>query len=125
AEEALVDPRRAEHLCAEVADEGHRRETQHAARDEHRDSGRICEGGGDEEAVRDDDELAFRAQLERQVVRRRARVERDGLPLPNELCRVARDRSLSLDLEAEPQVEAGFRLTLLEGPHAAADARAE
>ena len=125
AEEALVDARRAQHVGAEVADERHRREPQHAAGDEDGDAGRVGERGRDEQAVRDDDELALRAQLEREVVRRRARVERDGLALADHRRRRARDRALALDLEPQPEVEADLGLAVLERADAAANARDE
>ena len=125
AEEALVDPRRAQHVGAEVADERHRRQPQHAAGDENRDARRVGERRRDEQTVRDDDELALRAQLERQVVRGRARVERDRLALVDHLRGRARDRPLPLDLEAEPEVEPDLGLPVLERPHAATDARDE
>ena len=67
----------------------------------------------------------FDAQLEREVVRGRARVERDRLALADHRGRRTRDRALSVDLEAQPQIEADLRLALLERPHAAADARDE
>ena len=122
AEEALVDPRRAQHVGAEVADERHRGEAEHAAGDEHGDPGRVGERGGDQQAVRDDDELALAAQLEREVVRGRARVERDRLALAHQRGGRAGDGPLALDLEAEPEVEADLRLALLERADAAADA---
>ena len=84
--------------------------------------GRVGERGRDEQPVRDDDELALVAQLEREVVRGRARVECDRLAFADQRGRGARDRALALDLEAQAQVEADLRLALLQRPHAAADA---
>ena len=78
-----------------------------------------------EQAVRDDDELALRPELEREVVGGRARVERDRLALADHRRRRPRDRLLALGLEAEPQVEAELGLAVLERSHAAADARGE
>ena len=97
-------------------------EPQRPAGDEHGDPGGVGERGRDEQAVRDDDELALRAQLEREVVRRRARVERDGLALADDRRGRARDRALPLDLEPEPEVEPDLRLPVAEradaAPHA-------
>ena len=125
AQEALVDPRRPEDVRAEVADERHRREPQRPAGHEHRDPGRVRECGCDEQAVRDHDELALRAQLEREVVRRRAGVERDCLTLADHLRGGVCDGPLPLDLQPQPQIEADLRLALLERPYAAADPRDE
>ena len=122
AEEALVDPRRAKHVCAEVADERHRRQAQHPAGDEDGDPRSVGERGGDEQPVGDDDELTLRAQLEREVVRGRARVQRDRLAFADHGGRRARDRALLLDLEAQAQVEAGLGLVVLKRPDAAANA---
>ena len=55
----------------------------------------------------------LRAQLEREVVGGRARVERDCLALVDHRRGSARDRALALDLEAQPQVEADLRLPRL------------
>ena len=71
----------AEDVGAEIADERHRRQAQHPAGDEHGDAGGVRERRRDEQAVRDHDELPLRAELEREVVRGRARVERDRLAL--------------------------------------------
>ena len=122
AEEALADPRRTQHVGAEVADERHRVEPEHAAGDEHGDPRRVGERCRDQEAVGDDDELLLRAQLERQVVRGRARVERDRLALVHHGRRGPGDGLLALDLEAQPEVEAELRLAALQRPDAAADA---
>ena len=84
-----------EHVGADVADERHRRQAEHPAGDEHGDARRVGERRRDQEAVRDDDELALRAQLEREVVRGRARVERDRLALLDERGRGPRDRLLA------------------------------
>ena len=118
-EEAFVDPRRPQHVGAEVADERHRRQPQRAAGDEHRDPGRVSERGGDEQAVRDDDQLPLRAQLEREVVGRRARVEGDCLPFADQRRCAARDRAFALHLETKPQVEADLGLPVAESAHAA------
>ena len=88
----------------------------------HRDPGCIGERGRDEQPVRDDHELALRAQLEREVVRRRARVERDRLALTDERRRRPGDRALALHLEPKAQVEADLGLALLERANAAAHA---
>ena len=48
-----------QHARADVADERHRGQPQHPARDEHGDAGRVGERRRDPEAVRDDDELAL------------------------------------------------------------------
>ena len=125
AEEALVDAGRPQHVGAEIADERHRRQTEHAAGDENGDAGCVGERGRDEQAVGHDDELALVAQLEREVVRGRARVECDRLALADQRRRGAGDRALPLDLEPQPQVEADLGLALLQRPHAAADARDE
>ena len=94
-------------------------EPQRPAGDEHGDPGGIGERGRDEEAVRDDDELALRAQLEREVVGRRARVERDCLALADHCRCGARDCALPLDLEPEPEVETDLRLAVAERADAA------
>ena len=125
AQEALVDPGRAEHVGAEIADERHGREPEHAAGYEHRDAGRVRQRGGDEQAVRDDDQLALLPQLERDVVGGRARVERHRLALLDHRRGGAGDRALMLDLEPQAQLEPDFRLALLERPHPAADPRDE
>ena len=109
----------------EVPDERHRREAQDPAGEEHRDPGRVGQRGRDEQAVRDDDELPLRAQLECEVIRGRAGVERDRLALVDHLGCGAGDRALRLDLEAHPQIEAELRLALLQGTRAAADPRDE
>ena len=74
-------------------------QAEHAAGDEHGDARRVGERGRDQQAVRDDDELPLRAQLEREVVRGRARVERDRLavarPSPRRPLAIARFRSTS------------------------------
>ena len=88
----------------------------------HGDPRRVGERRRDEQPVRDDDELPLRAQLEREVVRGRARVERDRLALVDHRRGRARDRALPLDLEPEAQVEPDLELALLQRPHAAADA---
>ena len=99
AEKALVDPRRPQDVRAEIPDEGHRREPQHPACHEHRNARGIGERRRDEQAVRDDYQLALGAKLEREVVGGRARVEGDGLALVDHRRRRAGDRALPLDLE--------------------------
>ena len=78
-----------------------------------------------EEAVRDDDELVLRAQLEREVVRGRARVERNGFALVDHRRRGPSDRALPLDLQPQAEVEPELGLAALERPHASADASDE
>ena len=109
----------------QIADERHRRHAQDAAGQKHRDPGGVGERRRDEQAVGDHDELPLGAELEREVVGGRARVECDGLALVDHLGRCARDRALRVDLEAHPQIEADLRLTVLERPGAAADPRYE
>src|SRR5262249_47919198 len=105
--------------------ERHGGEPQHPAGDEHVDAGRVRERSGDQDPVRDHDELALRAQLQRQVVGGRARVEGDRLAVADQLRRLAGDCALAVDFEAEAEVEAELRVATVERPHAAAHARDE
>ena len=57
------------------------------------------------------------AQLEREVVRGRARVERNGLTLLDERRGCPRDRLLALGLEPQAQIESELRLASLKRPH--------
>ena len=120
-QEALADPGRAKGVGSEVPDEGHRVEPEHAARDEDGDPRRVGERGGDEEAVRDDDELLLRAQLESEVVSRGARVQRNGFPFVDHRRRGLSDGTLPLDFQPQPKVEAELGLAALERPYAAPD----
>jgi hypothetical protein len=95
---------------------------EHPARDQHRDPRSVGQRRGDQEPVRDDDELLLRAQLEREVVGRRARVERDRLALVHHGGCRACDGLLTGDLEPQPEVERKLRLAALQRPDAAADA---
>ena len=121
AEEALVDPRGAEHVRAEVADERHRRQPERAAGDEHGDARRVGERGGDQQPVRHDDELPLGAELEREVVGGGARIERDRLALVDERGRGTGDRLLAVGLDPQAQVERELCLAALKGAHAAPD----
>ena len=105
---------------AEIADERHGREPEHPAGDEHVDAGRVRQRSCDEDPVGDDDELALGAELEREVVGGRARIEGDRLAVADELRRLAGDRTLPVDVEPEAKVEAELRLAAVERPHAAA-----
>ena len=122
AEEALVDPRRPQDVRAEVAYEGHRGQPQHTAGDQHGDPRSVRQRGRDEEPVRDDDELAHRAQLEGEVVGGRAGVERDRFSVVHHRGRCAGDCALLLDLQPKPQVEPDLG-AVPPGAHAPADAR--
>ncbi len=72
AEEALVDPRRPQHVAREAADDRQRRAAQDPAGDDDADAGSLRQRRGDQEPARDDDQLPLPAQLEREVVRGRA-----------------------------------------------------
>ena len=121
AQEALADPRGAEDVGSEVADERHRMEPEHPSGHEDGDAGRVGERGGDQQAVRDDDELLLRAQLEREVVGGRARVERHGFALVDHRRGRLSDGPLPSDLQSQAEVEAELGLPALERPYASAD----
>ena len=121
AEKSLVDASRAEHVGAEVAHERHRRQAQDTAREQNSDPRSVRERGRDQQAVGDHDELALGAQLQREVVGGRARVQRDSLTLVHHLGCCPRDRTLRLDLEADPQIEADLGVAVLQGPRPAPD----
>ena len=76
----------------------------------------VRERGRDQQAVGDHDELALGAELQREVVGGRARVQRDRLALVHHLGCGPRDSPLRLDLEAHPQIEADLGLTVLQRP---------
>ena len=99
AQKAHVDAGGAQHLAAQVADQRHRRQAQQPAGHQHADARRVGQRGGDQEPVRDDHELALGAQLEGQVVGRRARVEGDRLALADERGGGPGDRPLARRLE--------------------------
>ena len=124
-EEALVDSRRAENVGAEFADERHRLQAQKPAGDENVDSRCVRECGCDQQPVCDNDELLLRAQLERQVVGRGARIERDRLTVLDHRRGGLRDRLLALGLQAKTEIEAQLGVAALQGPNAAPDARHE
>jgi hypothetical protein len=94
AEEALVDPGRPQHAAGEVADDRQRLPPQDTAGQHHADAGCLRKGGRDHEPVRDDHELALLPELQRQVVRGRAAVERDRLAVGDHRRRGLRDRPL-------------------------------
>jgi hypothetical protein len=85
----------------------------------------IGEGCRDQHSIRDHDELALGAELEREVVGGRAGVEGDRFSVVDEGGGRAGDRLLAIDLEPEPEVEAELGLAALQRPHAAADSRHE
>ena len=122
ADEALVDSRAAQNVARRIADDGHCRQAEHPARHEHVDAGRIGKGDRIEQAVGDDDDLALLAQLERQVIGGRARVERNRLPVSDHRRRRSGDRALLGRLEMKPNVEGQLRLATLEPADATAHA---
>src|SRR5207342_2214350 len=78
-DKSLVDPRASQDVARRVSDDRHGRKPEHAAGNEDVPAWRISERDRVEQPVRDDDDLSLLPQLEREVVRRRARIERDRL----------------------------------------------
>ena len=120
--EALVDPRAAQYVACWIADNRHRGQAEHPARHEHVDSGRLGKCDRIEETVGHDDDLALLAQFQRQVVRGRAGVECDRLPVSDHRRRGSGDCSLLGRLKMKPDVEGELRLSALEPAHSSADA---
>jgi len=116
AEEALVDPGRPQHAVGEVADDRQRLPPQDTAGQHHADAGCLRQGRRDHEPVR-------LPELQRQVVRGRAAVERDRLAVGDHRRRGLRDRPLLRRPQVEADVEAGLGLPVRERPRPAAHAR--
>ena len=120
AEEDGVDPHPREDLGRPVAADGHRRQAQQAAGHQDVDPRRLGQRGGDEQAVGDHHQLAAGAELQREVVRGGAGVERDRLALAHHRGRRAGDRPLAAGLQPQAHVERELGLALVEGAHPAA-----